>query len=154
MDLYLLVGNTHTRKSSVARSLTGCFNRSVRDIALSSGRSTLRLYARVGALQETRTSPEDFVQEVARQRCDAVLCCLAPDALATLPAAPSARPQYPAASDYLEHFAQAGWQLRSIAALGQNSGGLRSPLLRHFPQAGTDPINATAHAVRKHFGWV
>lgn len=152
MDLYLLVGNTHTRKSSVARSLTGCFNRSVRDIALNSGRSTLRLYARVGALQETKTTPEDFVAEVARQRCDAVLCCLAPGAL---PGGPPGAPQrYPAAGDYLDHFAQAGWRLCSIAALGQNSGGLRSPLLRHFPQASTDPINVTAQAVRKHFGWV
>ena len=148
MDLYLLVGNTHTRKSSVARSLTGCFNRSVRDIALSSGRSTLRLYARVGALQETKTAPEDFVREATRQRCDAVLCCLAPGAL------PGAPQQYPEADEYLDHFAQAGWRLCGIAALGQNSGGLRSPLLRHFPQAGTDPINATAQAVRKHFGWI
>ena len=36
MDAYILIGNANTRKTSVTRSLTGCFNRSVRDIQLQS----------------------------------------------------------------------------------------------------------------------
>ena len=75
MDLYLIVGNPHTRRASVVRSLTGCFNRSVRDIELLSGKATLKLYARVGSLQETKTRPQDFVTEVAAARCRAVLRC-------------------------------------------------------------------------------
>jgi hypothetical protein len=148
MDLYLVVGNPNTRKASLLRSLSGCFNRSVRDIELVSGRATLRVYARVGALQDTKTRPEDFVAEAAATRCDAVLCCVAPGAHTGTPAL------YPPAAAYLEQFKAAGWRVRGIAVLGQNGGGLRSPLLRQFPQAGTAPINATAHAVRKHFGWL
>lgn len=148
MDLYLVVGNPNTRKASLVRSLTGCFNRSVRDIELVSGRSSLRLYARVGSLQDTKTAPPDFLDEVAAARCEAVLCCVAPNAH---PAAPA---RFPAAPEYLDHFKAHGWRLRGIAVLGQNDGGLRAPSLKRFPQAGTAPINLTAAGVRKHFGWV
>ena len=147
MDAYIVIGNPKTRKSSLVRCLTCCFNRSLRDIQPVGGRAVLRLYARVGSLQDTRTRPEDFVTEAARSRCSAVLFCLAP----------SHNPQqadlYPDALGYLAHFEAAGWRLRSIAVLGQNAGGVRSPLLRQFPLATTAPINVTAQAVRAHFGW-
>lgn len=148
MDLYLVVGNPNTRRASLVRSLTGCFNRSLRDIELVSGKAPLRLYARVGSLQETKTGPQDFVLEAQATRCGAVLCCVAPQAHLAWPEA------YPAATAYLEHFRQQNWRLRAVAVLGQNGGGLRSPALRQFPQAGTAPINVTAAAVRRHFGWV
>ena len=148
MDLYLVVGNPNTRRASLVRSLTGCFNRSVRDIELVSGRAALRLYARVGSLQETRTRPEDFVAEALATRCTAVLCCVAPQAQPSQPAL------YPSAAEYLAHFQQQGWRLRAVAVLGQNGGGLRSAALQQFPQAGTAAINVTAAAVRRHFGWV
>lgn len=148
MDLYLIVGNPNTRRASIVRSLTGCFNRSVRDIALVSGKATLRLYARVGSLQESKTGPADFRAEAEATRCDAVLCCASP--LASI----GAPDRFPSAQAYLDHFVQHGWQLRSVAVLGQNSGGLRSALLKPFPQSGTAPINVTAAAVRRHFGWL
>jgi hypothetical protein len=148
MDAYIVIGNSHTRKASLVRSLTGCFNRSVRDIQPADGRPVIRLYARIGALQETRTTPEDFLAEVQRARCTAVLCCLAPSASPTDPAA------WPDALHYLDPFKAAGWRIRAVAVLGQNAGGVRSPALRQFPMAGTTPINVTAQAVRAHFGWV
>jgi hypothetical protein len=147
MDLYLVVGNPNTRRASLVRSLTGCFNRSVRDIELLSGRATLKLYARVGSLQETKTTPADFLTEIAAARCNAVLCCVVPNAH------PSSPTLYPPAQTYLEYFKEAGLRIRAIAVLGQNSGGLKSPTLRQFPQSGTVPINLTASAVRRHFGW-
>ena len=147
MDAYIVIGNPHTRKSSLVRSLTGCFNRSVRDIQPQGGKPVLRLFARVGALQDTRTGPEDFIAEVARSRCTAVLFCLAPSANAahadTCPDAPG----------YVQALQAAGWRVRAIAVLGQNSGGVKSPGLRQFPQATPAPINVTAQAVRAHFGW-
>ena len=77
--------------------------------------------------------PEDFVAEVARARCNAVLCCLAPSAN------PDHAERYPDAPAYLEAFKAAGWRIRAIAVLGQNGGGVRSPHLMQFPQA---PIGA------------
>jgi hypothetical protein len=147
MDAYLVIGNPNTRKSSLIRSLTGCFNRSVRDIQPLGGKPVLRLYARVGCLQDTRSGPEAFVAEALATRCSAVLCCLAP---AAHPSQPQA---YPDAAAYVAHFKAAGWRLCGIAVLGQNGGGVRAPVVRQFPQAGTAPINVTAHAVRVHFGW-
>jgi hypothetical protein len=147
MDAYVLIGNAHTRKASVLRSLTGCFNRSVREILPLDASAPLRLYARVGSLQDTRTTPADFVDEAARTRCSAVLCCLSPNAH------PGEPGRYPDARAYLDHFKAAGWQLRSIAVLGQNHGGVRSPVLRQFHLAPTAPINVTAREVRAHFHW-
>jgi len=147
MDAYIVIGNPNTRKASLVRSLTGCFNRSVRDIQPLDGKSPLRLYARVGALQDSRCGPEDFVAEVARARCTAVLCCLAPTAN------PDHADRFPDAITYLAAFKAAGWHVKAIAVLGQNGGGVRSPNLLPFPQAPTAPINHTARAVRAHFGW-
>jgi hypothetical protein len=147
MDAYIIIGNPNTRKASVVRSLTGCFNRSVREILPYGGKGPLRVYARAGALQETRTSIEAFLAEVGRSRCSAVLCCLQPSAH---PNHPIDCPDAPA---YLAGFKAAGWRIRSVAVLGQNDGGVRSPNLRHFTQAPTAPINVTARDVRLHFGW-
>jgi hypothetical protein len=147
MDAYIVIGNPNTRKASVVRSLSGCFNRSLRDIQTEGGKALLRLYARVGSLQDTKAGPESFLAEVPRSRCDAVLCCLSPTAH------PDHPERYPDALTYLATFKAAGWRIRSIAVLGQNAGGVRSPNLRQFPQAPTAPINVTARAVRLHFGW-
>ena len=147
MDAYIIIGNPNTRKASLLRSLTGCFNRSVRDILPLGGKPALRLYARVGTLQDTRCAPADFVAEAARMRCSAVLCCLAPGAH------PDDAQRLPDAPAYLAAFKAAGWRVRAIAVLGQNGGGVRSPSLLQFPQAPVAPINQTARAVRAHFGW-
>jgi hypothetical protein len=147
LDAYIVIGNPNTRKSSLVRSLTGCFNRSVRDILPASGKHPVRVYARVGALQETRTGVDDFIAEAARSRSGTVLCCLWPSAHPLVPE------QCPDALTYLGGFKAAGWRISAIAVLGQNSGGVRSPDLRQYPQAPTDPINATARSVRTQFGW-
>ena len=137
MDAYLVIGNPNTRKASLLRSLSGCYQRSVRDIQPLGGQPVLRLYARAGALQHTRTTPSDFIADVERVRCNALLCCLAPEAdpdhLELLPAAP----------DYVAAF----------EAAGQNGGGVRSARLHQFAQAPVAPINHTARLVRAHFGW-
>jgi len=148
MDVYVVIGNPHTRKSSVVRSLTGCFNRSIRDILPMGAKTAVRLYARVGSLQDTKTRPEDFRAEVEKTRCSAVLCCLAPSAHLNHPSL------YPDAQAYLAQFEAEGWRVKSIAVLGQNGGAVRAANLQQFPQATTAPINVTVHAVRAHFGWV
>jgi hypothetical protein len=147
MDVYLIVGNSNTRRSSVIRSLTGCFNRSLRDILPREGTAALRVYARAGALQDTKTSPADFIAEVGRMRCDAVLCGLNASIYQGSPA------ELPAAPAYVDAFCAAGWRIRAIAVLGQNGGGLRGPNVRQFAQAPVAPINATAADVRALFGW-
>ncbi len=147
MDAYLVVGNANTRRTSVIRSLSGCFNRSLRDILLRDADKPIRIYARVGALQETRTTPEAFIAEVGRLRCEAVLCCLSASAYST------GGDDYPDARSYVARLKEQGWRIRAIAVLGQNAGGLKAGNLRQLPQAGTNPINITASEVRALFNW-
>ena len=146
MDAYIVIGNPNTRKASVVRSLTGCFNRSVRDIQPLGAKTPLRLYARVGRCRTPgpgrRTSSPRSPGALQRG--------------AVLPGAqrqPRPRRRYPDAPAYLAAFKAAGWRIRAIAVLGQNGGGVRSPNLLQFPQAPVAPINQTARAVRAHFGW-
>ncbi len=148
MDTYILIGNANTRKSSVLRSLTGCFNRSVRDIQLQDNRRAVRFYARAGTLQVTRTTPENFIQEVARARCEAVLLCLAPSAHHT------DSTDFPDAQSYVSAFRAIGWRIKGVAVLGQDGGGVRAPNLRQHVLAPTQPVNLTARDVRAQFGWV
>jgi hypothetical protein len=143
MDAYLIIGNPNTRKASLVRSLTGCFNRSVRDILIQGSKTPLRFYARVGALQDTRTTVEDFAAEVGRARCQAVLFCLSPSST-----------DRPDAQAYVADLKAAGWRIKAVAVLGQNGGGVRASNLRQYPQAPTAPINVTAREVRAQFGWV
>ena len=143
MDAYLIIGNSNTRKASLVRCLTGCFNRSVRDILLQGDKSPLRFYARVGTLQDTKTTVEDLVAEVARARCRAVLCCLSPNGSADCQDAQA----------YVTGFKALGWRIKAVAVLGQNGGGVRAANLRQYPQAPTAPINVTAREVRAQFGW-
>jgi hypothetical protein len=148
MDTYLIIGNANTRKASLVRCLTGCFNRSVRDIQIQGLRSPIRLYARVGALQDSSTAIEDFVAEAVHSRCKAVICCLSPS--------PIQRNGFdqPDAQAYVDGFRAAGWHIKAVAVLGQNNGGVRAMNLRQYPQAPTAPINVTAREVRAQFGWL
>jgi hypothetical protein len=148
MDAYLVIGNPSTRKASLVRSLTGCFNRSVRDILIQGVARPIRFYARVGTLQETRTTVEEFVAEAARARCQATIFCLSPTADQGFP------DQHPDAQAYVAGFKAVGWRIRAVAVLGQDGGGVRAANLRQYPQAPTAPINVTARAVRAQFGWV
>jgi hypothetical protein len=148
MDAYILIGNANTRKTSIVRSLTGCFNRSVRDIQMQTGKRPVRFYARVGALQNTRTSIEAFFAEVARSRCEAVVFCLSPGANKT------DLEEYPGAEAYVAAMREKGWRVRGIAVLGQDGGGVRAPNLRQYTTAPTAPVNVTARDIRAQFGWV
>lgn len=150
LNAYIIIGNPNTRKASLVRSLTGCFNRSVRDIVLQGEKRPQRFYARVGTLQDTRTSIDDFVQEVSRARCDAVLFCLSPGPKPDQPD----QADLPDAQTYVAAFRKLGWRIKGVAVLGQNGGGVRAPNLRQYPHAPAAAVNLTARDVRAQFGWV
>ena len=146
LDVYLLIGNNHTRKSSLLRALTGCFNRNVRDIELVNGKS-IRLYARCTALQESRTEAADFVLEAGRHRCQAVALCLLPEANPLDPQ------RWPDANRYIQSFQQAGWTVRKTAVLGAHPVKPAAGAVVHLPSVLHQPINSTAATLRSHFGW-
>jgi hypothetical protein len=146
MNAYLLIGGAHTRKSTLLRCLTGCFNRSVRDIELLNGRS-VRLYARVAALQALRTEPAEFIAEVAATRCSDVALVLWPEAH------PHDARRCPDALGYIAAFQAAGWKIAKVAVVGAHPLALKLPGLARFPSVLHQPINASAQLIRAHFGW-
>jgi hypothetical protein len=146
MNAYLLIGGANTRKSTLLRCLTGCFNRSVRDIELLRGGS-VRLYARVAALQASRTEPAEFIAEVAATRCNAVALVLWPEAN------PLDAKRYPGAQGYVDALQAAGWKIVKVAAVGAHPLALKLPGLARFPNVLHQPINSSAQLIRTHFGW-
>lgn len=146
---YLLIGSPRTRKSTLLRCLTGCYSRNVRDIELSNGHA-VKLYARVSALQDSRTSPDDFIAEVQRSRCEHVAFILSPQG------SPIDPQRLPGAQTYLHTLEAAGWQFEKVAVLGADP--IR-PVLRHRTEVLRlsnvlhQPVNASAQQLRQHFGW-
>lgn len=146
MDAYVIVGDANTRKSSVLRSLTGCFNRSNRDVILAGG-NVLQIYARVSSLQESKTEPQDFINEVLATGQSSVIFCLWPHANPKDPAL------YPNAHSYISAFTQAGWRFQASAVLGASTFQPATPRPAYFSGVPSQPINLAAQAVRQHFGW-
>lgn len=146
MNAYVIIGDANTRKSSILRCLTGCFNRSDRDILLSSGRQ-IRVYARVSSLQESKTTPQDFLKEVRLRGCSDVVFCLWPDAN------PKAPGRFPDSDSYIKFFRQAGWVFKGAAILGNTRIAPGVKNVCRVPSVRTQPINVSAQLVRTQFGW-
>ena len=150
LHAYVLIGSPRTRKSTLLRCLTGCYSRNLRDIELQSGGQVLRLYARVSALQDSRTEPADFIAEAQRSRCTHAAFILSPQSNPLDPR------RYPDAQAYLDAFAAAGWHFDKLAVLGADP--IRPRVARRdavarFPNVLHQPVNTTAAQVRQHFGW-
>lgn len=146
MDAYLIVGDANTRKSSVLRSLTGCFNRSNREILLVN-QQQIDVYARVSSLQESKTTPADFIAEATATGQSTVVFCLWPGPNPDDPVS------YPDAAAYVFAFQAAGWQFQASAVLGSTPFRPATPRVQVFPNTPAQPINVGAQAVRTHFGW-
>jgi len=146
LNAYLIIGETNTRKSSLLRSLTGCFNRSDRDIQLVNG-TTISIYARVSSLQESKITPKDFIAEVAARGCENVIFCLLPEPNPLFPML------YPDAHMYITAFEQAGWSFVKTAVVGVHPISPDLPHVARFPRAASLPINVLAKNIRAHFEW-
>lgn len=146
MNAYLIIGEPNTRKSSLLRSLTGCFNRSDRDIQLVDGTS-IGIYARVSSLQESKTTPRDFIAEVKKRGCANVIFCLLPEPNPLFPI------PYPDAHMYIAAFEEAGWSFVKTAIVGVHPISPALPHVARFPRAASLPINVLAKNIRAHFGW-
>jgi len=152
MDAYIIVGSANTRKSSLVRSLTGCFNSNVRDILMVNG-NNIKLFAKVSSLQEAEIFAKDFVSETKQSGCKHVVFCLWP----TSKRGSRTKKTYPDAASYFQELENAGWNIVHIAALSGSIPANLSPWkkkVKHFPYSTTAPINQTAQEVRKYFGWI
>lgn len=148
MDIYVLVGNEATRKSTLIRCLTGCYNRNIRDIMFENG-SSIRLYAVTNTLQAMHLTSEDFMKEAERTHCQAVL-------LEIWPKAHPANPiKYPDALTYLNDFLIDGWRIKKVVALGDINADVYQQFdVCHLPHVTKESINKSAQKIRQFFQWV
>lgn len=147
MDVYVIVGEHQSGKSSVTRCLTGSARNRTRLIATPSG--NVRVYVHLVSLQEEKTTPEEFESKVNQENCEAILVSLRPD---------SAR-GCPDGDAYLQYFIGLGWNILRVACLGIPLSSITtslpsSAIHEPFPTVGQTPANEVAAQVREHFGWV
>jgi uncharacterized protein YceK len=144
MDAYVIIGENESGKSSVTRSLTGCWKNGKREIATTSG--NVEVYVQLSSLQESGITAADFVNTINSQGCAAVLLSLWPRGGYV----------YPSADSYLQYFANNGWHIERVACLDVPSSavtGLPSGTVPTGPRIPTGAVNEVANHVRRHFRW-
>jgi hypothetical protein len=146
----------------VTRCLTGSGSGKIRTrpIATRSG-TTINVYVHLSSLQEDYKrikTPADFVRQVSRENCDAVLFSL-------WPRGRRGHNKRPDADVYLRHFVdEAGWNIVKVACLGNSATkittsfpeGVIKPFSEVTPPKTKPPMtsNTVAAKVREHFDWV
>jgi len=152
MDVYVLVGQGKTGKSSITRSLLGSAQNGARLIATVT--VSIMIYVHLMSLQEDpkRITPTDFENEILEQAgkhsLDATLVSLRLNA----------RSGCPDADGYLKHFNNLGWNIVRVACFDIPVSSITTPLpngtVRSFPHIGNTTVNQLAAEVRAFFGWI
>lgn len=118
MDAYVIIGENDSGKSSVTRCLTGSGSGKIRNRPIAKRCHTIiNVYVHLSSLQEDYKrikNPADFVRQVNRENCDAVLFSLWPHGR-------GGGNKRPDADTYLRHFVDvAGWKIVKVACLGSS----------------------------------
>ncbi len=148
--VFIVVGNSGSRKSSAIRALTGVGYRKVFHV-MQIDRTILNIYVRPASLQEDKMRPGDFVQYVENLdgNPDAVLLALRSQA--------ARNGQFPDATQYASQFEQAGWQIAGVAALqGASFDRLtnNAPRPVEIPESQSMPANEIASRIRGRWNWL
>ena len=156
MDAYVIVGENDSGKSSVTRCLTGSGSGKIRTRPIAKcGDTIINVYVHLSSLQEDYKrikNPADFVSQVSRENCDAVLFSLWPHGR-------GGGNRRPDADTYLRHFVDvAGWNIVRVACLGipvdRITTLLANGTIRTFPTVEPTPVNDVAAQVRCYFNWL
>ena len=149
-NVYVVLGEANARKSSTARTLTGVPQRKCVTVATNSG--DIDIFVQISSLQESKITPDDFINEMTSGGYDNVLVTLWISQRFTSTGV------YPAGVDYLHAFVAAGWNIAQIVVLGTST--LPSalpasaPSPNFIPNSWSTPVNQIASQVRAWWGWV
>jgi hypothetical protein len=153
---WILLGETNTRKSSVARLLTGA-SKVGQQFELEDTRGIrIHISVMVGAVQERKKlKPDDLVKELNSskgwagdfQQVRNALIVLRYDAIE----------QFPDGKNYVDALLRDGWRVACIASLGEHTRDwVRQSGIPYVDVAESKkmPSNAVASVIRKAFGWI
>jgi GTPase SAR1 family protein len=164
MDIYVIVGDSNSGKSSIIRSLTGCSHSGSRHFQLNNDahRGVNDVYVMLSALQESGKKhnaprkPDEFVDYInalgAKENFDKIIFPL------RLRKTRIKKVDYPDADVYFRHFMdQAGWRIIAVATLSHDapnySFNSTTISVFHEPLSPTIPVNTAAAHIRSGFGW-
>jgi hypothetical protein len=149
-NIYAILGNANTRKSSLVRSLTGVGRRKV--VQLQTPGGTIDIFVQISSLQEAEILPATFITEVQNSAHQHVLVPLSVSGLFRNGTA------YPDGRAYIGRFINAGWNISQIVLLGiaalPHLLPAGSPKLHTFASSTTTPVNRIAFQVRAWWNWV
>jgi len=147
-DVYVILGNGNTRKSSTIRALTGVAGRQVQFNVARLNQPIIPVFVSAAALQEKNQGPQAFIQLINGKDYQHALI-----ALRDRPAN-----HQPAGADYVTAFMQAGWGIAQTVLLGAQA--LRyplpqgAPIPQSIPTSASMPANQIASIVRSWWYWV
>lgn len=148
-NVYVLLGDGNTRKSSTARALTGVPQRKSVSVATTGG--NIEVFVQIKSLQEAHISPQDFIQEANNAAYSNVLV---PLWISNFPGPPS----FPHGAHYIQDFLNANWHIQAVVALGVGQLPQQlpapAPIPQFLSQSMFTPVNQTSAAVRGWWGWV
>jgi hypothetical protein len=145
MDVYLIIGEYATGKSSLMRCLTGSKQMEVKKLMMLT-QNIINAYVFVRSAQEKGMQPQAVINEVMQhpQKPNAVVATLRKNAVNKCPDAIS----------YITAFQNAGWNIQKTVLLdfqANNPAYINPRILSHVNQ---QPINVPAQVIRTHFAFV
>jgi hypothetical protein len=146
-QVFIVVGNSKSRKSSTIRALTGAGHPKVLQVRQNNG-DILDIYIHPASLQEDKKTPEEFIQKVNESYHAA-------NVLVALRLNASNNGNFPNALGYINRFLE-DWNVFRIVLLGL--GELRlthelQPGFFHIQNPQDLPANEIAHVIRDRWGW-
>lgn len=156
MNAYLIIGDAKTGKSSLIRCLTGYDQPGIGNFALTNG-IIISTQVVISALQKYSTHswriPSNYIQDVQNDLKKGLFDSTLKPAI-LVPLWEHSNNGYPAASQYITAFQQAGWLIVKTALLNSQTPPTNYPQCKAFTGVTSKPINVTAADVRQHFGWI
>ena len=122
-NVYVILGDSNTRKSSTMRALTGVRQESDSWEMATGAKGVDIFYIRTMSLQEAGITPQVFVKTINQ--------LVVSNIFISLRIKPSKRAfkNYPAGVDYLDAFKRAKWNIKPLFVLGNPSQPVSLPLI-------------------------
>jgi hypothetical protein len=145
-NIFIIIGEDNTRKSSTIRALTGASKRNVYQVATIN--QHIQIFVQISALQEQGKSPQQFMNEITQMSCPNVLLSLRINAVG----------RQPNSLTYIQNFLGANWCIREIVVLGTNQLPYNLPnnlpTINYIPNARNMTNNEIASKIRQWWQWL
>jgi hypothetical protein len=160
-NVYAILGESNTGKSTTVRALTGVSQRSHPWSVATSPTVNINFYIQMKALQEDDIKPQDFLNKIANHNHYSTKNGHRPVNDILIPLRISGIKGYPDGIDYLKHFASVGWTVRQIVVLGAatSPSGLAALVPKHRIHLISylhtmPPANKIASYIRGWWSWL